>query len=797
MRRASVALILSMAMSLPVAPAVAADIPPEQLPAQIRQAIERGVAFLRRKQRPDGTWTEPVGYHGGVTSLATLALLNAGVPPEDPAIQRALDVLRRQTPRDINFTYSVALQVMVLCRVGQQRDELLIRQGVQWLEAAQTQAGEGKGGWSYSGGGMGADNSNAQFALLALYEAERVGVRASERTWQLAKNYWEEGQNSDGSWGYQKGSPARGSMTCAGITSLVIIYDVVRPANARVEGERIDCCRPVEARDDRIQRALEWLAVNFSVTHNPGYGRNLLYYLYGLERVGRLTNRRFIGRHDWYREGAASLVGLKSSGPADAALAADYWVGVGTGEGEPTVGTSFALLFLAKGRRPVLLAKLKHGAESDWNAHTSDVHNLTLYVESKWKMDLGWQTVDLSAATVDDLVQSPVVYLNGSNTPLPADEEARRDLARKLRDYLDRGGFVLAEASCPAGTFDAGFKDLVKRIFPEPEYALRLLPPEHPIWRQEEVLPPDLLRPLWGIEFGCRTSVVYAPPYPTEQPGPSLSCLWELGRTGRQQKYAPAAERQVAVGLAIGNNILAYASNKQPQHKENLFAQPDKPPPLAGTGRGVLAVASVRHAGGCTAAPRAWTNLLDRASSELGLRTDPAVRELVLTDEAVFDYPLLFMHGRNRFQFTPGERAQLRTYLERGGALLADAICAGPGFVESFRQEMRLVLAEHPLERIPPDDPLLSTKYGGSDLSTVERRDPQPTRPGEPLSDVVRKGPPELEGIRRLGDRWAVVFSPIDLSCALEKHDSRECRGYVQADAARIGLNVILYALQQ
>ena len=42
-----------------------------------------------------------------------------------------------------------------------------------------------------------------------------------------------------------------------------------------------------------------------------------------------------------------------------------------------------------------------------------------------------------------------------------------------------------------------------------------------------------------------------------------------------------------------------------------------------------------------------------------------------------------------------------------------------------------------------------------------------------------------------------MIFSPYDLSCALEKHDSLECRGYTREDAARIGLNVVLYSLQQ
>jgi len=34
-----------------------------------------------------------------------------------------------------------------------------------------------------------------------------------------------------------------------------------------------------------------------------------------------------------------------------------------------------------------------------------------------------------------------VVYLGGSQSPLPDDPDRRKELAQKLRDYLDRGGF--------------------------------------------------------------------------------------------------------------------------------------------------------------------------------------------------------------------------------------------------------------------------------------------------------------------------------------------------------------------
>ena len=46
-------------------------------------------------------------------------------------------------------------------------------------------------------------------------------------------------------------------------------------------------------------------------------------------------------------------------------------------------------------------------------------------------------------------------------------------------------------------------------------------------------------------------------------------------------------------------------------------------------------------------------------------------------------------------------------------------------------------------------------------------------------------------------DRIAVIFSPYDISCALENHSSMDCTGYIREDAARLGINVILFALQQ
>ena len=193
---------------------------------------------------------------------------------------------------------------------------------------------------------------------------------------------------------------------------------------------------------------------------------------------------------------------------------------------------------------------------------------------------------------------------------------------------------------------------------------------------------------------------------------------------------------------------------------------------------------------------RALVNLLDLASRELKIRATAREELLNITDDALFDYHLVFMQGRNAFHFTDAEREQLKKYIERGGMVFADSICASRAFTESFRREMAAIFPQNKLERIPADDPLLSPKFGGFDLKIVTRRDPQDRGANAPLSATLKKVPPDLEGIK-FDDRWGVIFSQYDISCALEKLDSLECRGYIREDAARIGLNVILYSLQQ
>src|SRR5947209_8588271 len=102
MRRSVVAVGLLAVFLSPLALQPARPVQPakpareEPLVDRVRRAIEDGVRFLKTEQH-SGKWDETLGsvpHPGGSSSLALLALLNAGVPRDDRVIQDGLKYLR-------------------------------------------------------------------------------------------------------------------------------------------------------------------------------------------------------------------------------------------------------------------------------------------------------------------------------------------------------------------------------------------------------------------------------------------------------------------------------------------------------------------------------------------------------------------------------------------------------------------------------------------------------------------------------------------------------------------------------
>jgi hypothetical protein len=776
---------------------------------EVEQAIRSGIGFLRASQAADGSWPGMLGMME-VTELTTMAMLTAGVAPDDPDLARALAIVRQHDPEKIaagQRTYTVALRAMVLAIADAAAYRELIARDADWLIKAQLRhspvAGIGgllggmpsgaldrgrrlpgrpqrlpapvplsppgavAGSWTYneSGPRIG-DNSNTQYALLGLNAASEAGIVIPAEVWIAARRHWEWCQNADGGWGYTGHQPSTSSMTAAGISSLVITGSRLSHSSEVLDGAEIKHCGSAEvAIDVPLQRGLEWLTAHFSVHENVGGRRQLgpgfmvvrerpaptdLYYLYGLERAGRLSGRRFFGTHDWYREGAELLVGLQQRETG-------AWEGVYG----PVISTSFALLFLAKGRAPVLINKLRHAPHGDWNNDPKEVGNLVGAVARDWKSLLTWQIVDSDAATVEELLQAPIIYVNGHEAPV-FDERGKKN----LRDAIEQGGFLLAEACCSRPGFDQGFRALMKQLFPDPGDDLHLLGAEHPIWRAKYPLD-SRVRPLWGIERGCRTVVVYAPE--------DLSCYWN-------QAESSPSNPAVIWALKLGQNIVDYATGREtPADKLVVRTVVDLTTEVPK--RGALRIAKLKHAGEWNIASRAIPNLMDvLRKPPLGFDVVLSQKDLAPSDPSLVNYPLIYLHGRTAFDLSD-DLVVLRRHLEPGGGtIFADAACGSPAFDAAFRRLIAALLPRNPLVPIPHDDEIYALKVG-FDLSKVQY---SPAASGH-------RGYPQLEGVK-LSGHWAVIYSKYDLGCALEHHQGLDCKGYTHESAQRIAANIVIYS---
>jgi hypothetical protein len=725
---------------------------------QVEHAIREGSRYLKDKQAPDGSWTDvDQSARTGTTSLATLALLTAGEKPAAPVIQRALAFLSDFSPDQLNSTYAVSLQTMVFAAADPVRLRDRILANVEFLERGQIKLGERTlwpGSWNYHIPMRPGDNSNTQYALLGLNAGREAGVTIRPEVLLLTRTYFELSQNRDGGWGYtpqQKQSTA--SMTCAGVSSLILTGARRYESLEFLQGGAIhDCGRG--GYNPNVSKGIDWLANHFDVRQNFGNGQQWkYYYLYALERAGRLTGVRFFGQNDWYRLGAEEMV--KNQNPLSG-----FWKG-GAQENE-VVATSFALLFLAKGRAPVLINKLRHSPEQDWNNDPDDIRNIVSIVSEDWKSLLAWQVVDPKSATIQEMLQAPIVFFNGHEVP-----DFSVQAKANLKAFVEQGGFIFADACCGSRAFDVGFKRLMKELFPDPSIELKALPEDHPVWRSKHLLAPDV-HPLLGIDHGCRTVVIYSPA--------DLSCYWN-------QLERNPTNLAVIKSIKVAQNVIDYATGREmPADKlvirDVVDFKTDRPT------RGAIRIAKIKHSGDWNIAPQAIPNLME-VLRKPPLNFDVVLKhkELLPRDPDLVYYPLIYIHGRASVSFDDNDLEALRKTLDPGnGTLFADAACGSAPFDASFRRFVAQLLPNNPLVPIPLTDELYTNKVG-FDLKDV--------RVTEAAGGA--RGFPQLEGVK-INNHWAIIYSKLDIGCALERHTGLECKGYTHESAVRIAANIVIYS---
>lgn len=775
-RRAVVAILTVLTVSS-TSPTARADVDP----AAVQRAIDRGIEYLKKTQNDRGGWSEFRNQSCGLSALCTLALLNAGVDRDDPDVVRALRYLRGIRPEE---TYSVSLQTLVYCQAGAAGDLPRIRENVEWLIRAQisAQGGARQGAWTYGVRGPGSgDPSNAQFALLALGAAVDRGVEVEADVFRRAAEFWRRRQERSGGWSYFPQQGTTGSMTCAGIASMIIARGRLQDAGERIEADQVDCCDAPDSAD-AVTRGLQFLGDSFSVRSNPGDSFNYFYYMYALERVGRLSGQRLIGGHDWYREGAEQLITLQDNFQG-------FWSG-GNFESDRNIATSFALLFLSKGKRQVVIGRLRHdgnAAQSDWQRHPDSLRQLVRHLERDWGRDLTWQTVDGDNASVEDLLQTPVLVIGGTG-PL----QLSPGLVERLGGYLNQGGTILFDGDAGDGCGDiAGLERSVRELCEQwfDGATLEELPPNHPVWFAEQRVDPAALgEEFWirGVQACCRTPVFFAPR--------SLSCRWQLGgELFRRSDTTSGARTQVEAAVRIGENIVAYATGRE--LKEKLQRREVL---QAGTvdeaGRGVIPIARLDLGAGGEQARRALPNAVEIIRARVPIEVAAVAEPVTATANNLADVPVLWVHGQTEFRLPPDQRDQIRSFVDNGGFVIATSICGSDAFTEAFRREFSAAIPDMKTEPMKPDHPALGESYGGFDLRRVSVRDPDTG--GRTLTVNRREQPPTIE-VGTVAGIDAVFFSPLDLSCALESQNAVQCPGYDTDDAAKLVANLLLYALQQ
>ncbi len=770
----------------------------ELTPDVIREKIRLGVEYLKNAQR-NGNWEDRTaiglaGNRGGVTALALLALLEAGVDPNEEVIRKGLEYLRTVPPAE---TYVVALQTMVFAHAFPDKDKLLIAKNVKWLQETVCRDPQDKKltGWSYPTGRniSEPDNSNTQYAVLALREASVAGAPIPDALWKEILDYYKRTQSQrDGGWSYRNTGARFGdqeslTMTCAGVTGLLIAGMQLYRNNEKIEADgTIRNCGHFE-RNDPLARGLEFIAEHFKVDDYPLWK---FYNLYGIERAGRLSGQRFFikggKKVDWYRAGAEHLVNTQ--------FPEGCWRGGGGPyDGNPVIATSFALLFMAKGKTPVLVHKMMHGLPADlrtltgdWNNDRNDIRNLTEFCSQKLfrskktgrPLPLTWQVFNAaqldarSDESVKELLQAPIVYFNGHRAPQFTDAEKHL-----LKQFIDQGGFIFAENCCGRKQypeFDAGFRKLVKELWPDRELAP--LAEGHAVWSSAFKVQPGSFN-LEGIDYGCKTCLVYAPE--------DLSCHWETNHTDDK------ADGRTIMAFRVGANVVAYATGLEPPEDKlsEKKVTKDAEDPIQ---RNFLQVAQIDYGGrDWQPAPRAMRNLMDYLHKNEGVDVILQTKPLVLGDLNLPKYKFLYMHGRREFTIGESERKALREHLDGGALLLADACCGSEAFDKSFRTFIKEMFGRD-LEPIDRDDVFFSAKISKDIKSAMGRT--QKAAPYAPMS-------PQFEGIRldpkNPTSPWIVIYSKYDLGCALDKHASTDCLGYSHESALELAAQAVMYALKE
>jgi hypothetical protein len=205
-----------------------------------QRAIDRGLAFLARRQNTDGTFGSG-NYRGnvGVVGLCGMAMMAGGSTPgrgplgqqvalaldfELASVQASGVIVSNLFPSDRPmYGHGFATLFMAECYGMSQRPEIREKLGraVKLIVDKQNQAG----GWRYYPERAGADISVTVCQVMALRAARNAGIHVPRETIAAARAYITNCQNPDGGFMYRLDAPA-GSDFARSAAAVVGLYSL-------------------------------------------------------------------------------------------------------------------------------------------------------------------------------------------------------------------------------------------------------------------------------------------------------------------------------------------------------------------------------------------------------------------------------------------------------------------------------------------------------------------------------------------------------------------------------------------
>jgi squalene-hopene/tetraprenyl-beta-curcumene cyclase len=362
------AALLVVAAITVIAPAVAA--PPKGFGPDAKKLFDarrKAIDFLRASQSDNGVWTS--NESAGVTALAVSALIDSGLPLNDPAIAKGLAALEKLVQKDggiyspntrlKNYETCVAVMALKAADASGKYDKILARadqflRGLQWDEGEGIDKGDPRyGGVDYGTTKRRPDLSNTQFLLDAL---KALGAKDDDPNIQKALIFVSRCQNLE--------SPHNTTPSASKVGDGGFVYTVAAGGNSPAgttrggglrsygamtyAGLRSMIYAGLTARDPRVKAAFTWIRGHYTVNENPGLGRQGLFYYYDTfaKTLAVLKIDEFEDaqgqKHDWRKELADQLFATQQPN-GSWVNSRDRWL-----EGDPNLATAYALIALKK-----------------------------------------------------------------------------------------------------------------------------------------------------------------------------------------------------------------------------------------------------------------------------------------------------------------------------------------------------------------------------------------------------------------------------------------------------------------